>query len=68
MIGSSDSPVDEPPPDRPLEEARAAVAGEDAVVLAGAGVAAHAADQPRAQPALHSRLVTQQSQHQVLHP
>ena len=34
-------------------------AGEDAVVLAGAGVPAHAADQPRPQPALDSRLVTQ---------
>ena len=59
--------VDPVPVDAPLEEPGAAVAGEDAVVFAGAGVATHAADQPRAQPALDSRLVTQQSQHQVLH-
>ena len=39
------APVYQPPADGPLEEAAAAVAGEDAVVLAGAGVATHAAHQ-----------------------
>ena len=48
------APVDQPSADRPLEEAAAAVAGEDAVVLAGAGVAAHAAHQP--QPGLDGGL------------
>ena len=38
--------VDQPPPDGSLEESGAAVAGEDAVVFARAGVPAHAADQP----------------------
>ena len=41
------APVDQPPPDGPLEEAGAAVTCEDAVVLAGARVSTHAADQPR---------------------
>jgi hypothetical protein len=41
------TPVDEPPADGPLEEARAAVAGEDSVVLSGAGVAADDAGEPR---------------------
>lgn len=38
-------PVNEFPPHRALEEAGTAVAGEDAVVLSGAGVAADDADQ-----------------------
>lgn len=37
------SPVDEPPPHAPLEEAAAAVAGVDAVVLPAAAVPTHAA-------------------------
>lgn len=41
--------VDEPPPDAALEEAAAAVAGIDAVVLPAAGVCAHLAEQRGAQ-------------------
>lgn len=43
------SPVNEPPPHAAFEEAAAAVAGVDPVMLAAAGVAAHLADQRRAQ-------------------
>lgn len=43
------SPVNEPPPHAAFEEAAAAVARVDAVVFAAAGVAAHFADQRRAQ-------------------
>lgn len=43
------SPVNEPPPHAALEEAAAAVASVDAVMFAAAGVAAHPADQRRAQ-------------------
>lgn len=42
-------PVNEPPPHAALEEAAAAVAGVDAIVFPAAGVAAHFADQSRAQ-------------------
>lgn len=40
-------PVDQFAPHAPLKEAGAAVAGQDAVVLAAGGVAAHDAQQPR---------------------
>jgi len=48
-------PVDEPPADAALEEAAAAVAGVDAVVLAAAGVPAHLAQQGGAQGLARSR-------------
>lgn len=47
---SPSSPVYELPPDAPLEEAAAPVAGEDAVVLAARRVPAHDARQARGDP------------------
>ena len=40
------APVDQSPPDGSLEEPRAAVAGEDSVMFAGAGVSTNTADKP----------------------
>ena len=40
------APVDQPPPDGSLEEARAAVACEDPVMFAGACVSTYTADEP----------------------
>jgi hypothetical protein len=53
LVGTA--PVYESSSDGPLEEAGAAVAGEDAVVLPGAGVPSHHAQQPAAATAtLHT--------------
>lgn len=41
------SPIDQLPTDASLEEPRTAVAGQYAVVLAGTGVSANDADQPK---------------------